>query len=284
LLGAHHQDDLSGTRRSRWAGRLNHLRQIARSVAHDPREGVREAWEDLCRRWEDPAPGSEESPSPQWEQWLHQCLGAPWPCSEVAAAGAVWDDIQERLRESGLRSGRGAYGGWDDGDPALARAVWCLAAHLRPRHVVETGVARGITSRMVLERLQRNGEGALWSIDLPALSHREWSGELGVAVPAELRDRWTLIGGSSRQRLRGVLKRLGAIDLFVHDSLHSERNIRFELERAWPAVRSGGAVVVDDVHMNAAFHRWLARTPNARGIVCRADDGQALFAIAIRER
>jgi len=63
--------------------------------------------------------------------------------------------------------GRGTYGGWDDADPAFARAAWCLARHLRPQHVVETGVGRGVTSRAVLEALERNGHGHLWSMDLP---------------------------------------------------------------------------------------------------------------------
>jgi hypothetical protein len=35
--------------------------------------------------------------------------------------------------------------------------------------LVETGVAHGITSRFVLEALQRNGGGRLWSIDVPPL-------------------------------------------------------------------------------------------------------------------
>ena len=37
------------------------------------------------------------------------------------------------------------------------------------RKVVETGVAHGVTSRFILEALERNGRGFLWSIDLPPL-------------------------------------------------------------------------------------------------------------------
>jgi hypothetical protein len=243
---------------------------------------VQETWEDLRGRFERPAPALEGAPSPAWEQALHESLGVPWPCRELAALQEVWDDTQARLREAGARAGRGAYGGWDDGDPALARAVWCLTTHLRARQVLETGVARGITSRTILECLARDREGDLWSIDLPALNHAQWSGELGVAVPAELRGRWTLVEGSSRMKLREVLERLGTLDLFVHDSLHSERNVRFELAHVWPAVRAGGAIVVDDVHMNAGFHRWLAGVGDAQSIVCLADDGQALFAVVIK--
>ena len=53
--------------------------------------------------------------------------------------------------------------------------------HLKPRKVVETGVAHGVTSRFILEALKRNGQGHLWSIDLPPLE-RSWRQEVGVAV------------------------------------------------------------------------------------------------------
>jgi hypothetical protein len=210
-------------------------------------------------------------------------LGVPWPCKELAGFEPEWESIQTTLRSGGLQTGRGAYGGWDDGDRGLARAVWCLTSHLSPLAVVETGVARGITSRVVLERIRQNGDGRLWSIDLPAVNHPGFAGEIGYAVPPEIRDPWTLIEGSSRHKLSPLLKTLGTIDLFVHDSLHSERNMRFELSRAWPALRVGGAAVVDDVHMNAGFHTWLDGAADARAVICLPDDGQALFAVVVKK-
>jgi hypothetical protein len=41
--------------------------------------------------------------------------------------------------------------------------------HLRPDTVVETGVAHGVTSRVIREGLERNRSGHLWSVDLPAV-------------------------------------------------------------------------------------------------------------------
>jgi Methyltransferase domain len=262
--------------------RLGYAKRTARAMLRDPRHAAEDAWEDLCRVRERPAPTVQGISSPEWEGQLHELLGASWPCADSAAFEAVWRDIQATLQEGGLSSGRGAYGGWDDGDSGLARAVWCITSHLRAQRVVETGVARGITTRTILDALQRSGDGELWSIDLPPLHRVDLDVEIGFVVPSERRDRWTLIEGSSRRRLPGLLERLGSIDLFVHDSLHSERNIRFELERAWPFLREGGAVVVDDVHKNAGFYAWLERTPDARSIICRSDDRSALFAVAVK--
>ncbi len=263
-------------------GRWNHARGLVHALRRDPRAGLEDAWEDICRHRERSAPALEGASSPDWERQLHELLGVSWPCEQESLFEAVWRDIQATLREGGLAAGRGAYGGWDDGDSALARAAWCLTAHLPARRTVETGVGRGITTRTILDGLARNGEGRLWSIDLPALHRRDLDAQVGFVVPPARRDRWTLIEGSSRRKLPGLLKRLGAVDLFVHDSLHTERNIRFELEQAWPFVRPGGTVVVDDVHMNAGLQAWLDRTPDARSIICMPDDHAALFAVAVK--
>lgn len=144
---------------------------------------------------------------------------------------------------------------------------------------METGVARGITSRFVLEGLERNGAGRLWSIDLPPFRDRELRAQIGAAVPAPRRDRWTLIGGSSRRCLPRLLRELGEIELFIHDSLHTERNLCFELDRAWPALTPGGLALADDVHRNCGFRRFTAATPQHRSLVCPSDDERGLFGV-----
>ena len=40
-----------------------------------------------------------------------------------------------------------------------------------------------------------------------------------------------------------LLAELGEIDLFVHDSSHTMRNLRFEFEHAWGAIAAGGYTI-----------------------------------------
>ena len=87
----------------------------------------------------------------------------------------------------------------------------------------------------------------------------------------ELYDRWQLIKGSSRRNLAPLTRELGTVDLFIHDSLHSGRNVSFELEEAWRVLRPGGAIVVDDVDANSAFHEFVARNPGHFSVVCEAE-------------
>jgi hypothetical protein len=68
-----------------------------------------------------------------------------------------------------------------------------------------------------------------------------------------------------------LLSRLGKIDLFVHDSLHSERNVRFELDRAWAATGPIGAFVVDDVDANWGFRSFTQAFPGQQSLICEAE-------------
>jgi hypothetical protein len=58
--------------------------------------------------------------------------------------------------------------------------------------------------------------------------------------------------------------RLGQIDLFVHDSMHTARNVRFELEPVWPALTPGGAVLIDDVERTSPPASSRMRDPGRR--------------------
>jgi Methyltransferase domain len=258
--------------------RLVWLGGAARLALEDPVEGFDRALLRLLpARRRTPDLGE---PDQDWEERLHALIGAEWPCPASAEAAAIFSASVALLQKGRLAVGRGAYGGWDDADPAFARAVWCLTLHRAPRKVVETGVARGVTTRFILEALERNRNGHLWSIDRPPLDRRLQS-QIGAAVPGQLRDRWTLIRGTSRRMLPGLLRRIAPIDLFVHDSLHTERNLRFELTRAWQAIEHQGAVVADDVERNGAFTDYAQGAPELVSLVAPADDGRSRFGILL---
>jgi hypothetical protein len=206
-----------------------------------------------------------------WERRLHESLGVPWPCPVTQEFWALWAEVLRPFELSHIHLGRGAFDGWGDGEPALTRAAWCLVHHLKPTHVVETGVARGFTSRMILEALERNRAGRLCSIDLPPLLRTELHSQIGASVPNDLRHRWSYIKGLSRRHLPRLLAELGQIDLFVHDSEHTEYNTTFELERAWFALRPGGFVIVDDIDYNWSFYAFMQKNPGHQFFICHGE-------------
>jgi len=218
-----------------------------------------------------------------WEARLHELIGAAWPCPQTESFDRTWEAALHELARRGLVVGREAFGGWDDGDRGLARALWCLVHHLEPEHVVETGVGRGLTSRIVLEGLEENGKGHLWSVDLPPPLSPSLRRETGAAVPERLRPRWTYVRGTSRRRLPQIVAEIGSIDLFIHDSMHTTRNVEFELEQVWPALCRGGAMLVDDIEMNRGFELFVERHGEGlRRLIATSDDGVRRFGLIER--
>jgi predicted O-methyltransferase YrrM len=256
---------------------------VSRAIAAHPREGVERVRERLATR-QDRRRGTSIGPLSDGERELHELLGVSWPCREIREFEPIWEAMLGTLADRGLVRGRGAFGGWDDGDPRLCRLVWCSTRHLRPERVIETGVGRGLTTRVVLDALERNGAGHLWSVDLPPLLDRHLAAETGAMVTPGLMRRWTLIHGSSRHVLPKLLDDLGSVQLFVHDSMHTTRNVTFELEHVWPALSAGAVALVDDVDRNDAFARFIRARPEVGAIVCAADDGRALVGAAVKPR
>ena len=85
-----------------------------------------------------------------WDEHLHALLGAPWPCPQLQRSDELLAEIGALLAARGLAYGRHTYGGYSDADDSFGRAAWCTVLHTRPEVVIETGVARGFTSRIVL--------------------------------------------------------------------------------------------------------------------------------------
>ena len=214
---------------------------------------------------------------------FHRMLGVPWPCTELEGFSRVWADIESSLSVKGLSLGRSTYGEYSDADPALSSVAWCAVRHLRPAKVLETGVARGVTSRVILEAMSLNGTGHLWSLDLPHPFRPELHGDTAAAVPTSCRDRWTYVRGSSRRRLPSLVSSLQEVDMFVHDSLHTGRNMRFELRTVWPAMHRGDLALVDDVD-NQSFGDFVREVGGPTSIVLRSADGPFMFGAIRKDR
>jgi methyltransferase family protein len=270
---------------------LNHPLQAIATIGSDPLEIWTILRQNYVARHERAVPADLYPAEKGWDRRMHQLLGVPWPCEAASEFAMLWPQVVTELEEKGIRVGPETLQGWNDGDAGLARAIWCLTRHLRPYKVVETGVLHGVTSRFILEALERNGIGHLWSIDLPPLEPALQK-EVGMAVGDRFRSRWSYLKGTSKRRLPELVSKLGQIDLFIHDSLHSEQNVRFEVDRAFSALRPGGAIVIDDIDANWGFRTFTQAFSGLQSIVCEAEpirpdprrfNKKGLFGIVLKE-
>jgi len=140
--------------------------------------------------------------------------------------------------------------------------LYVICRVLRPKIVLETGVASGVSSTYILHALDRNQLGTLYSVDFPTSPDGLASGWL---IPDRLRNRWHLTLGKSSEKLPVLLEEIPKVDVFLHDSDHSYKNMMFEFRTVWPHIREGGLLLSDDTHMNRSFFDF-AREVNRRPI------------------
>ena len=145
-------------------------------------------------------------------------------------------------------------------DSRFARLCYLLCRLISPSVVLETGVAYGVSSVFILKALEENGHGALYSVDLPPL-RSEYERFWGIAVPEALRGRWMVHRGSSARVLPQLLQEIRTVDLFVHDSLHTHKNMHREFDTVWPHLRNGAVLLADDVERNLAFGELQQKSP-----------------------
>jgi len=189
----------------------------------------------------------------------------------------VYLDISKKLKKAiddGIlvQSGVGGSFGYEE---AL---LFALIRYLKPSTVVETGVAQGISSYVILKALELNRRGRLMSVDLPNPNpngYRYANGTVdpvytpttlgsGWIVPDELRDRWTLLIGRSKE----ILPTLSIeVDFFFHDSEHSYENMLFEYEWAYSRISQNGVIASDDIGWNQAFRDFAKTHPDLRPII-----------------
>ena len=140
---------------------------------------------------------------------------------------------------------------------------------IKPEIVIETGVFAGVSSAFILKALEDNNKGLLYSIDYP-LSEQEYAAALasglespapllpegkepGFAIPENVKGRWVFKKGKSKEILPNLLKELGKVDVFLHDSQHTYENMIFEYSSAWDYLTEGGLLLSHDIAANSAF-------------------------------
>lgn len=166
---------------------------------------------------------------------------------------ALLDEAQRRAEGAPVKMG-------GPGDLELLNASVLLA---KPERLLETGVAYGWSSLVILNALEQNGAGRLASVDMPYVKANN-EPYVGIVVPQELRGRWKLFRQPDRNGIRKALDWLGgAVDLCHYDSDKSYAGRLYAYPILWNALRPGGLLISDDIQDNFGFRDFCA----ARGIV-----------------
>jgi hypothetical protein len=138
-----------------------------------------------------------------------------------------------------------SYPKWFDVAPRTEQLLFHLVRASQPDVVVETGIGNGRSSAIILAAMDLNGIGVLHSVDI--------GDDVGALVP-DRHPRWvTHIGDGSPAALEGIIQRVGAVDIFIHDSDHRYRAQRAEYEIAERYGSSNFLLASDDVNWSNGF-------------------------------
>jgi predicted O-methyltransferase YrrM len=175
-----------------------------------------------------------------------------------------WDAIKKNVQFNECLNACGVRNG-NYGQVVAPELLYVIVRKLCPELVIETGVSAGISTSYILQALYDNNFGYLISIDYQnyALSEAQTVITTGFAVPWYLKGRWSLRKGKSEEVLKPLIKEYDKIDLFLHDSEHSYRNMFFEYCAVWDKLRNGGLLISHDINDNKAFYDF-AKLENRR--------------------
>ncbi|MEM3191144.1 MAG: class I SAM-dependent methyltransferase [Candidatus Parvarchaeota archaeon] len=125
--------------------------------------------------------------------------------------------------------------------------IYSIVRTRKPEIFLETGVANGVTTSVILSGMYSNGNGKLISFDI--------SDDVGQIIPPDLRKRWDLriLKKPFKASFLKELNSIQSLDMFCHDSDHSYKWQSFEYNSVWDHLRLGGVMFSDDIDSSYAF-------------------------------
>ena len=128
---------------------------------------------------------------------------------------------------------------------------------LKPKKIIETGVAYGWSSLAILKALSQNEDGKLYSVDMP-YPRKKNENDVGIVVPKYLRKNWLLIRRPDRPGIIHALNKAGGkIDLCHYDSDKSWWGRHYAYPILWNSLRSNGLFISDDIQDNLYFSEFV---------------------------
>ena len=178
--------------------------------------------------------------------FLRNLLGFDILKADYDGYGKEWLKLNEELNE---RRKTKSIEFPKDYDSQLTNtyAVYVLVRKIRPKIIVETGVANGVSSFFILNAIKRNCEGQLVSFDI--------NEKAGSLLNDEERQLWNFLklDKVNKREFKELFSHIENIDIFIHDSDHSYKWQKFEYLSALSRMRDGSFLLSDDVDSSYAF-------------------------------
>ena len=124
---------------------------------------------------------------------------------------------------------------------------YALVRILKPEVVVETGTDKGLGTLLIAQALKENSCGKIYSFDIDPFS--------GVLIDLKDWENIELLKGDSIENL----KKMGKVDMFIHDSDHSKNYEMTEFESIQKSLSDNSIVISDNSQYTPALLEWSTR-------------------------
>ena len=191
--------------------------------------------------------------------WLHRkCSSLNDYCEGIDKI--LWEEVITKCRRLQVAAENKLKAlDFDLGGGGNFPLLYFLTRSMRPKAVVETGVAAGFSSNAILSALKENGGGHLYSSDFPYFRIENPERYIGFVVDEDLKANWTCLKRGDKVNLPQIVAHVDKIDLFHYDSDKSYSGRAWAMNLIIPRMRKGGAVIMDDLNDNTYFEEFVTR-------------------------
>lgn len=160
---------------------------------------------------------------------------------------------------------------YDLGDNLLF-ALYLIISNKNEVHILESGVAAGKSTSFILSLQNEFGSGTLQSIDITS--------KVGDLIPNYLKNDFNLHvlpQVNRRMKFREIVKELGMIDVFIHDSDHSVEYQLYEIETILKFNPTIKWLLIDDINVETVD--FLRKYDKLKSLLI-IDEGHKFSAVA----
>lgn len=144
--------------------------------------------------------------------------------------------------------------GVDLGGGAHVALLHFLTLRLKPKAVLETGVAAGHSSFAILSALKTNGVGKLYSSDFPYFRINNSLSLIGTVVPQDLKQNWHLYTNGDTANLPQIFADSKSKFQLVHyDSDKRKKSRKSFLKLISPHLDNVHIIIFDDIQDDLSF-------------------------------
>ena len=159
----------------------------------------------------------------------------------------------ENLQKTSLSIGKNAY-----------ELLYFLTRYIRPKIIVETGVAAGFSSKAFLTAIHKNKEGKLYSSDFPYFKEDNAEKYIGLLVDNIYKKNWDLFTEGDLNFIKTLDKKIenSSIDLFHYDSDKSYRSRKKTYNAIKKYLKKKCIIIFDDIQDNLHFSDLSSKFEN----------------------